>query len=261
MYGSRCLTGPGPGALFKPKRKCADLDLPASKQSSAALYNQISQAQTLDELHEALDALPQPPERVPPAMPPPLREERRLVMRDGKEGGLLSRTEFMVAQLASGQKFKKRTANAVIEMVTHRDFNPAEIRVGTIQQIEKLALKGNEGGSITRHSFWQEGDGEQDVTLVIRSLGILIEDLLADTRFAGYQYLSYEPVVRDGNRIFGNANGGVWWQINAHLVGPDHVLLGLIVYTDESFMKQSLSCSSAYGAEFLSFSCKMRTGS
>ena len=87
MYGSRCLTGPGPGALFKPKRKCADLDLPASKRSSAALYNQISQAQTLDELHEALDALPQPPERVPPAMPPPLREERRLVMRDGKEGG------------------------------------------------------------------------------------------------------------------------------------------------------------------------------
>ena len=71
-------------------------------------------------------------------------------------------------------------------MVTHRDFNPAEIRVGTIQQIEKLALKGNEGGSITRQSFWQEGDGEQDVTLVIRSLGILIGDLLADTRFAGY---------------------------------------------------------------------------
>jgi hypothetical protein len=182
-------------------------------------------------------------------MQPPLHEDRRLVIREGEEGGVLSQTEFKIANFASEYKIKKRASNALIEMVSSRDFNPQDIHVSSIQQIEKLAMKANEGGTVTRHNFWREGDGDQDVSLIVRSLGVIIQDLVADTQFAGYQYLSYELVERDGVRFFSNANGCVWWQINAHLVGPDHVLLGLVAYTDESWMKKSRTCASVYGIE------------
>ena len=172
------------------------------------------------------------------------------MIRDGEEGGVLSRTEFNIASFASEHKLKKRTLNALIEMVSSSDFNPQDVRVSSIQQIEKLALKANEGGTVERHSFWKEGDGNQEVTLIVRSLGVIIEDLVADTEFAGYQYLHYEPVEQDGVRFFSNANGCIWWQINAHLIGPDHVILGLIAYTDESYIKVSRSCSSLYGIQF-----------
>jgi hypothetical protein len=222
---------------------------PAANLSSAELINKIYQAQTHDELQKALDILPQPTQSAPQSMQPPLREDRRLVIREGEEGGVLSQTEFKIGSFASEFKLKKRASNALIELVSSRDFNPQDIHVSSIQQIEKLAMKANEGGTVTRHNFWREGDGDQDVSLIVRSLGVIIQDLVADTQFAGYQYLSYELVERDGVRFFSNANGCVWWQINAHLVGPDLVLLGLVAYTDESWMKKSRTCASVYGIE------------
>ena len=112
-------------------------------------------------------------------MQPPLHEDRRLVIREGEEGGVLSQTEFKIASFASEYKLKKRASNSLIEMVTSRDFNPQDIQVSSIQQIEKLAMKANEGGTVARHNFWKEGDGDQDVILIVRSLGVIIQDLVA----------------------------------------------------------------------------------
>ena len=61
-----------------------------------------------------------------------------------------------------------------------------------------------------------------------------VEDLVDDVRNNGYQYLSFELLERNGDRVFGPANLGVWWQINAHEVGSGNVLLALIVFNDAS---------------------------
>ena len=234
----------------------ADLCSPSAKRSSAEMFNQLYQSRTHDDLQDALEALPSTIQSVPKPMPPPPREETRFVIREGEEGGVVSHTEFKIGEYASEFKLKTRASNALFGLVRSRDFNPQEVRVSSIQQLQKLASKANKGGTVQKHSFWKEGDGNQEVTLIVRSLGVIIEDLVADTAFAGYQYISYEPVERDGVRYFTNANGCVWWQINVHLIGPDHVLLGLIAYTDESWMKKSLSCSSCYSNDFLFFFCR-----
>ena len=57
-------------------------------------------------------------------------------------------------------------------------------------------------------------------------------DLMADVRYNGYQYLSFKLLERNGERVFGPAYSGVWWQINAREVGSDNVLLALIVLED-----------------------------
>ena len=117
---------------------------PAGNLSSAEMLDTIYHAQTHDELQKALGFLPQPTQSEPKSMPPPLREDRRLVIREGEEGGVLSQTEFKIASFASEYKLKKRASNSLIEMVTSRDFNPQDIQVSSIQQIEKLAMKANE---------------------------------------------------------------------------------------------------------------------
>ena len=70
-------------------------------------------------------------------------------------------------------------------------------------------------------------------------------DLVADVQYNGYQYLSFELLERNGERVSGPANLGVWWQINAHEVGSDNVLLALIVFNDASFATQT--CEPLYG--------------
>jgi hypothetical protein len=82
-----------------------------------------------------------------------------------------------------------------------------------------------------------------------------LEDRIADEQYAGYQYHSFELVERDNCRSFGQANSSVWWQINAELIGPDKVLLGIIVFTDGSWNKKKLSCESVYSKPSSLFFC------
>ena len=44
-----------------------------------------------------------------------------------------------------------------------------------------------------------------------------VEDLVADVQHNGYQSLSFELLERNAERVFGPANSGVWWQINARI--------------------------------------------
>ena len=66
-------------------------------------------------------------------------------------------------------------------------------------------------------------------------------------RFHGCQYLSFELLERNGERAFGPANSGVWWQINAREVGYDNVLLALLAFEDASFAMQTCEPQSLYG--------------
>jgi len=178
----------------------------------------------------------------------------RIIMREGVDGGVVTRTEYMIAQLASEEKLTKRTTNRVIKLVKRDDFVPAEIRTDRIQQIESWIEKAD-GGTIFEYDVWKEGDGQQDLKLYIRNLRTILEDLIADEQYAGYQYHSFELVERDNCRSFGPANSSVWWQINAELIGPDKVLLGIIVFTDGSWNKKKLSCESVYSKPSSLFFC------
>jgi hypothetical protein len=151
----------------------------------------------------------------------------------------------MIAQLASEEKLTKRTSNKIIKLVRRDDFVPSDIRTDRIQQIESWIEKAD-GGTIFEYDVWKEEDGRQDLKLYLRNLRTILEDLIADGQYAGYQYLSFELVERDGCRAFGPANSTVWWQINAELIGPDKVLLGIVIFTDGSWNKKKLSCESVY---------------
>ena len=173
--------------------------------------------------------------------------QSRIIMSQGVDGdGVVTKSEFMIVQLASDEKLTKRTANRIIKMVKRKDFNPAEIRSSKIQSLESAIAKAD-GGSIFEYDVWKQGDGQQDLKLYLRNLRTILEDLLADQGYVGYQYLSFKLLERNGSRVFGPANSTVWWQINAELIGADRVLIGIVIFTDGSWNKCALSCESIYG--------------
>ena len=167
----------------------------------------------------------------------------RIIISAGEDGGVITQTEFLVAELASERKLPKKTTNRILTMMKRREFVLSDIRTDRIQQIEKLISKAD-GGSPLEYDLWREGDGKQDPTLYLRRLVPIMECLISDKRFAGHQYLEFDLRERDGCRVFGPANGSLWWQINQERVGADRVLLGLVAFLDESYNKKSMSCES-----------------
>ena len=181
----------------------------------------------------------------------------RIIMRPDEDGGVITQSEYLIAELASKEKFTKRSTNSIIAMLKRNDFTAAEIRTNRIQQIERLISKAD-GGATLEFDFWRQGDGKQELKLYMRRLVPIMEDLIAEERFAGHQYLSFELRERDGCRVFGPANSSLWWQINQERVGFDRVLLGLVTFIDESYNKKHLSCESVYG-EMHNFAMMNRT--
>jgi hypothetical protein len=216
------------------------------------MFKRLSRSTTRAEIDAAMSTLRIPQiSQVFPALPRAACESR-IIIREGEEGGVITLTEYMIAKLASDEKLKKRTSNKVIEMVRRSDFVPADIRTDRIQQIEARIEKAD-GGRTLQFDLWKEEDGQQDLKLYARDLTHIVECLLADEGYAGYQYLSFEYLERNGSRVFGPANSTLWWQINAELIGPDHVLVGIVVFTDGSWNKNSLSCESVYGDLLVAF--------
>jgi hypothetical protein len=65
----------------------------------------------------------------------------RIIMREGVDGGVVTGTEYMIAQLASEMKLTKRTTNKIIKLVKRDDFVPGEIRTDRIQQLNHGSKK------------------------------------------------------------------------------------------------------------------------
>jgi hypothetical protein len=104
-----------------------------------------------------------------------------------------------------------------------------------------------------------KADGKQEVKAYLRSLKLIIQDILADLGFANLQYLWFEYLEVNGERRYGPANGGIWWQITVREIGEGHVLVAIIIFQDGSWVKMNLSCEPIYG-EFdclIFVSCKM----
>jgi hypothetical protein len=82
-----------------------------------------------------------------------------------------------------------------------------------------------------------ETDGLQEVKVYLRSLREIIIDLLWHLGYRDFQYLYFEYRECNGERMFGAANGGLWWQITVQKIGQGHVLIALVVFQDGSWVK------------------------
>ncbi len=181
--------------------------------------------------------------------------DTRIVIRPEEDGCVITFSEFLIAELASDERFRKMTTNRIVAMLKRKDFVIGDIRTDRIQRIEKLISNAN-GGTPLEYDLWREGDGKQDLTLYLGRLVPIMECLISDKRFAGHQYLEFDLRERDGCRVFGPANGSLWWKINQERVGADRVLLGLVAFLDESYNKKSMSCEGVYGELHSSSFCK-----
>ena len=160
------------------------------------------------------------------------------MFHDGVSGGCVTQTEYLIAKFASEAKLNKRTGDKLIALTSRADFNLGEIRTNSIRQIERWIADANDPNAIQEFDLLRASDGKQELTLYLRNLIMIVEDLVADPRYNGFQYLSFELLERNGQRVFGPANSGVWWQINARDVGTNIVLVALVVFEDESFAMQ-----------------------
>ena len=154
------------------------------------LLRLLSQATSRSDIDGALDAVPFP-RKLQVASLPRAALGTRIIIRPGEDGGVITLSEFLIAELASDERFRKMTTNKIIAMLKRDDFAIGDIRTDRIQHIEKLISKAD-GGTPLEYDLWREGDGKQDLTLYLRRLVPIMECLISDKRFAGHQYLEFD---------------------------------------------------------------------
>ena len=71
--------------------------------------------------------------------------------------------------------------------------------------------------------------------------------ILTDLGFKNLQYLWFEYREVNGERVFGPANGAIWWQITVRHIGSGHVLIALVIFQDGSWVRMNLTCEPLYG--------------
>jgi hypothetical protein len=51
----------------------------------------------------------------------------------------------------------------------------------------------------------------------------------------------------NGERLFGPVDGAIWWQNIWRQIESGHVLIAIVSFQDESWVKLNLSCEPLYG--------------
>ena len=97
-------------------------------------------------------------------------------------------------------------------MIKQRAFVIKDIRAETIREIEEM-ISDSSSSKILEYNLWRESGGVQDseVKVYLRLLRQIIADLLGHLGYRVLQYLHFEYRELHGERIFGPANGGIWW--------------------------------------------------
>jgi hypothetical protein len=93
------------------------------------LCTDLCEAKASSKIRNALQSIP-PPAGVLHITAPTRSSERRLIMRDGVEDGVMTQTENLVARLASNRRIPKRVSNSFTETVK-RDDSRYSIRQDT----------------------------------------------------------------------------------------------------------------------------------
>ena len=142
----------------------------------------------------------------------------------------------------------EKVKSPLIGMIKQRAFVIKDTRAETIREIEEM-ISDSSSSKILEYDLWRESDGVQDseVKVYLKLLRQIIADLLRHLGYRDLQYLHFEYRECNGERIFGPANGGLWWQITVRKIGQGHVLIALVVFQDGSWVKMNLSCGPLYG--------------
>ena len=78
----------------------------------STLLKILCEARTLEQITNALKSIPPVPEAEYVRLPT-IRPKRRLIMRDGVEGGGITQSEYLIAKHASEHKIPKRVTNGI----------------------------------------------------------------------------------------------------------------------------------------------------
>jgi hypothetical protein len=175
-----------------------------------------------------------------------LSQLQQLIVRPGESGGVLTRTEFTLSKFCTEEKLKKKTSDRLFAMLKRRDFVVEDIHAETIRELETL-ISDCSRSKISEYDLWTQGDGKQEVKAYLRSLKQIVEGIFADLGFKNLQYLWFEYREVNGERVFGPANGAIWWQITVRHIGSGHVLIALVIFQDGSWVKMNLTCEPLYG--------------
>ena len=92
----------------------------------------------------------------------------------------VTQTEYLIAKFASQSKLNKPSGDKLIALITRADLNPNEIRTHSIRQIEWWIAPANDLKERQDFDLWCASDRRQKLTLYLRNLLMMVEDLVAD---------------------------------------------------------------------------------
>ena len=105
------------------------------------------------------------------------------MIRDGASGCYVTQTEYLIAKYASDSKLNKRNSNKLIALATRAFFNPSETRTDSIRQRERWVVLAKDPNAIQEFDLFRASDGHQELTLYLKNLTLIVEDLVADVQF------------------------------------------------------------------------------
>jgi hypothetical protein len=90
-------------------------------------------------------------------------------------------------------------------------------------------------------------DGDQDVSFYLMNVESVVRDLISDPRARNHQFFGFKEYLDSrGVRIIGEANGSVSFQYAAHKIGPKCVPLSIVIYIDQTFIKNGIDVRPIY---------------
>jgi hypothetical protein len=135
---------------------------------------------------------------------------------------------------------------STIKLIKSTDFKVEDVNIDLHKRVAAAIAKGH----FTSHNMRESDlDGDQDLTLWIRSLEEVLREVLGDQRMAGHQHFSFEMVENEetGEREFGASNSAVSFQLAQVRFGPNCVPVSLVIYIDGSFIKHGIPVKPIYG--------------
>ena len=88
-------------------------------------------------------------------------------------------------------------------------------------------------GRVEQVDLGEDCDGEQDMTLYMRSASLAVMDLLRDPEFATRMTWGHDLLVNSrGERVFSSASSGVWWEMAVDRHEAHQYVVGVILSPD-----------------------------
>jgi hypothetical protein len=128
-------------------------------------------------------------------------------------------SEMKLYKHATKYKWTQDELISTINLIKSTDFKVEDVNV----DLHKRVAAAIANGHFTSHNMRESDlDGDQDLTLWLRSLEDVLREVLGDARMAGHQHFSFEMQINDdGEREFGASNSAVSFQIAQVRSGPD----------------------------------------